>query len=290
MNLAKIFYQLLYEHRKNSHKTHLNNTMRTNSHQFISHHFAHRRRASSIDRQHNYPDVAQNHIYKNSSSDPKEDPMDTDPLVLPKDNVTPRIHLSTVLEPTPEHSQSTFPSKKEGKTSQLVKHKSKHRKIIRAGQKPNNPTEPIGNMNDHIVRISTRVPRQRASTEGDTIRPEIGVSDGRYFVGWDVSPSKDPNSRSYKFVSNRSITQILENLKDCFTKFELELTPEGSAVSPGEPIKLKGQGKNHDGEVEVELIPISNGNTVASFTCSSKLHQEYFCNIIKELELGTPEL
>jgi len=254
--------------------------MRTNSHhQYIHQHFVpHRRRSSSIDDQYNYPEVDQNHI---SPSEPKDDPMDADHILLPKDNnATNRIHYNTVLEPTPEHSPSKelkFTSKIEGR-SPVQKPKTKHRKIIRA--------DPVGNSNDNIVSNASRVPRQRAATEGDDIRPEIGVSQGRYFVGWNVSPSKDPNSRSYRFESNRSITQILENLKDCFGKFEMELTPEGGTISPGEPIKLKGQGKNHEGQVEVELIT-SNGNTVASFTRSPNLYQEYFCSVIKELELGS---
>jgi hypothetical protein len=287
MNLAKIFYQLLYEHRKNSHKTHLNNTMRTNSH----HHFI--RRSSSTSGQYNYPEFTQTDIYRDSPYlETNSEPMDTDSLVLPKDNATNRTHLTPVLEPTPEYSpRSILTPKKEGKTPQPKK--LKLRKIIRDGPNPNSTqsVEPVvGNMNENRLRVPFRVPRQRAATEGDSIRPEIGVSEGRYFVGWNVSPSKDPNSRSYKFESNRSITQILENLKDCFGKFEMELTSDASAVSPGEPIKLKGQGKNQEGEVEVELIPTSNGNTVASFTRSSNLYQEYFCNLIKELELGsTPQ-
>jgi hypothetical protein len=281
MNLGKRFYQLLYEHRKTSHKTYLNNTMRTNS-QHIQ--FSQRRRSSSISEQ-NPPELPQTDIYS-PNMDTNSEPMDTDPIVLPKD-VANRIHLNPVLEPTPEYSpRSKLSPRKEGKSPQPKK--VKVRKIIRAPPNPNysaQPVEPVvGNINEYRLRIPSRVPRQRAATEGDSIRPEIGVSEGRYFVGWNVSPSKDPNSRSYKFESNRSITQILENLKDCFAKFEMELTEAANYVSPGEPIKLKGQGKYQEGQVEVELIT-SNGNTVASFTRSPNLFQEYFCNIIKEVEL-----
>jgi len=279
MNLAKTFYQLLYDHRKNSHTTHINNSARANSRPMDP---IQRRRSSSIDQQYIYPEVNQQHLkskYVENMSSNEDDPMDIQLIVQPKESVSNRSHRGST-EHSPEHSR--FVIKKESIGSKP----KKHRKINRVGSKNvNNSSEPSDN-HQATLRVSSRVSRQRAATEGDSIRPEIGVSDGRYYVGWNVSPSKDPHSRIYNFESNRSITQILENLKGCFARFEMELTPDNQVPSNGELIKLKGQGRNHEGEVEVELIATSNG-TVASFTRSSNLYQEYFCNIIKELELGS---
>jgi len=173
---------------------------------------------------------------------------------------------------SPEYTPPRIAKKENAKYSPQ---KTKQRKIIR------DPKTPDG-MNETIKRIS-RVPRGRAATEGDDIRPEVRVAEGRHIVGWNVSPSNNPHSRLYSFESTRSITQILQNLKQSFAKYEMELTPETTVVGSGDQIVLKG--KNNEGEVEVELKSTSEGHTVALFTRSSNLHQEQFCNLIKELEL-----
>jgi len=175
------------------------------------------------------------------------------------------------MDELPEHNNPLTPQQK-------PKRQRPVRKIVR---RP--PPEQIlsGQTEDDIRFFAQR--QRRAATVGDGTRPEVGISnDGRYIVGWNVSPSRDPHANIYGFESKKSLTQILESLKECFKQLELDITTKPPTTA-GETIKLKGQSKKKLQVVKVQLTPTEKGSVVA-FKRPGNFIQDEFYDLVKQIE------
>jgi serine/threonine protein kinase len=103
-------------------------------------------------------------------------------------------------------------------------------------------------------------------------------------VVWGISPSNEPDSKKYSVESNKSVTQILESLKNCFADIgQYDISTK--QTKNGIKVKARRSGKRHGSPVvKLNLIKQKEGETEIIIKGGGGKSKEEFKELAKKVE------
>jgi len=132
---------------------------------------------------------------------------------------------------------------------------------------PANPTNPVN-------------PANPAST----IMIPVNIVKPTKSVVWGISPSMEPEAKKYSVESNKSVTQILESLKNCFAEIgQYDISTK--QTKNGIKVKARKSGKRHGSPVvKLNLIKQKEGETEIIIKGGGGKSKDEFKELAKKVE------
>lgn len=106
---------------------------------------------------------------------------------------------------------------------------------------------------------------------------------GKRNVVWDKSPSATPVAKKFQVESNKSVTQILESLKNCFADMG-QYDISAKQTKNGIKVKARRSGKRHGTPVVTLNLKQKEKETASLVLKSGGKYKEEFIELAKKVE------